>query len=216
MTTLRFLTGLVLLAAVYPGAAAFAADKAEITLAAPAFVGGEIHLPYSMTGLFDDEIVTALESGLPATLAIEWRLIRYRPIWWDTEIDKGRSIHRILYDVLEQQYDLFDDSGRRIATSQSADDVEQVVCRDRTIVIPESTRLHSRHRYYVEVDARIEPVNVEEIRELEGWLGQEGEADGEEEALNLISGHTVQLLKDLVGLGGRTASARSERFAIRP
>ncbi len=188
------------------------ADAPEIAIGPPTRVDDAIHVDYSLDGLFDDEIVTAIESGLPATLAVSWRLYRYRSILWDVLVDQDATHHRILYDVLDEQFSLFDESGRRTASCRTLDDVSRLICISRTIVVPGADRLKERHRYSIVIDANLEPLDLEDIRNLEGWLSGGDDEESGEGALSALSDHTMQLLKDLVGLGGRSVRGRTQRF----
>jgi hypothetical protein len=204
--------GVVAILLICVSAQVYAADSPEISLDEPVRVGESIHVGYSIVGLFDTEILTALESGLPATLAVRWRLYRVRPIWWDSRLDEDASHFRIIYDVLEEQYVLFDETGRRMETCANLEDVSRVLCMERTVSIPDAPRLKERDRHYIVIEAELEPLDLEEIRDLEGWLSG-GEEEGEGEGgLSALSDHTMRLLKDLVGLGERSVRGQTAHF----
>ncbi len=87
-----------------------------------------------------------------------------------------------------------------------------MVCRDQQIDIGPTTRFLRRHQYYVELQARLVLLEVEEIRDLEGWLrgGLRGARGGD--VVSSLSQSAVGVLKNMVGLGSRSICARSKTF----
>jgi hypothetical protein len=206
---------LVLAAAARAGARALPAAAAaggggELRLGEPYRQQGRVCLDWSLYDFFDDEVLAALESGLPATIVVRWRIWRERPSWWDHEVDAGSARFRIFYDVLEERYDAFDDRGRNIVTADAIDEVEGTLCRDRRLVTIPADELRADRGYYVEVEVRLEPLDEDEIRDLEGWL--HGRRDGGQELLSGLAQHAVGFLKDMAGLGSRAVWARTETF----
>lgn len=189
-----------------------AADKPELRLSEPYPCEDRLCLDVSLLQMFDQEILAALESGLPATLLFRWRIWKQRSSWWDSEVSAGGEELRIFYDVLDDRYDMFDGAGRNIATGQSIESLEEVLGEGQRLEMARLTLLRTDHRYYVEVKARLEPLDEEEIRDLENWLGGSRRQDSEE-LLSDLARHAVGLLKDMAGLGGRTIRAKSAAFS---
>jgi hypothetical protein len=208
--TLLLAFGLVALS--LPAPTARAGDGTEIVVGAPQRSGDEITLELTIAEMFDTEIGEALESGLPVTYAIGWTLWRARPSWWDRKLDNGERRYRVFFDVLEEHYDLFDHTGRHTATCGSLDEVEDLLCGSRTLSIPTPSRLAPRHRYYMAVEIRIESLDVEEIRDLEEWLGGDEDAADASGALSALSDDAIELLKSIAGLGGQSLRGRSPLF----
>ncbi len=208
------LSWVALILAVFTPAESLAVPKAELSLGEPYCREERFFIDVTLTAMFTEDILAALESGLPATLIFDWQVRRQRSGWWDDEIAAGDIDWRILFDVLEERYDVFDHAGRRIATCRDVGEVELLLCRGRSIALVNLAKLKSRHRYHVEVVARVEPLNLEEIRDLEGWLCGSLHGSGGEDVVSSLSQHVVGILKQIVGLGSRSVWARSETFSI--
>lgn len=187
-------------------------DAAEIVVGAPQRSGDEIKIELTIPEIFEAEIGVALESGLPATFLLGWKVWQERSGWWDRQVGGGERRYRIFFDVLEEHYDLFDHTGRRTATCESLDEVEDLLCGEQTLDLPTPSRLTPRQRYYIEVEIILESLDVEEIRDLEGWLGGDPDAADTDGALSSLSDDAMEFLKSFVGLGGRSVKGRSPLF----
>jgi hypothetical protein len=188
-----------------------AADRARLLLERPEWRQGELYLDFTLTDIFDAEVREALAAGLPATLAFRWQLWEERAVWPDRGLETGGTWVRINFDVLEKRYDLFDETGRRVAGCASLAEVDASLCREQGLRIDLPGNLSRDRRYHIRLEARLEPLNVNQIRDLEAWL--EGEGD---ESVELgISDYAVGVLKDMTGMGSRGAQARSASFSGR-
>ena len=169
---------------------------------------GHLAVTYLLTGLFDAEIQAALESGLPATLAFRWQLFHDRPGRRNEREAMGLALLRIYYDVLEDRYTIFGSDGRSIASCKAAAELEAALRETGELRLPLGRRLQADRIYYLELEARLEPLDPDEIRDLEGWL----RGGGDEDPLSGVSRYAEGALKRLAGLGSRQAKARSEGF----
>jgi hypothetical protein len=202
--------GLILLAAL-PGPAG-AEGEPTLSVGTPTCRGQRIFVTITLSGILDEEVVRTLESGLPARLIFDWQLWRQRAAWWDSQLQSGDTHYRIFYDVLEEHYDIFDAAGRRIATCEGFPEVREIAGREQEIDLCDAARLRSKHRYYVTVEARLEALGEDQIRDLEGWLSG-GRPGGESrDLLSGLSRHAASVLREIVGLGSRTARGRSAIF----
>jgi hypothetical protein len=193
-------------------AAAAGAPAAAIDLASPYIAGAHVAVDFQVDGLFDASVVEALRSGLPASLVIRWELWRDRASWWDTEIGGGGSAYKILFDVVDESYGVFDSVHARMTVVRSIGALEQAVCSEHGAKVAERSALDPSGRYYVMVEARLEPLEIGAVRDLEQWLrGGIRARDGG----GLFSGvprQAVGVLKGIVGLGERSAFARTPSF----
>ncbi len=201
-----------LLVTICCAAAPHADPGADIAFQQPRLSNTHAVIDFGLSGILDEAIRPALESGLPATLSVEWRLRRHRSGWWDAQLDAGQILHRVLFDVLEERFDLFDERGRRVTTCHTLEDVRTALGGVWTIVIPNASRLKKHHRYYIDAEARLDILNLEEIRDLEQWLGGDPTEEGTRSLLSTLSDQAMELLKNIVGPEGRSARGRSPLF----
>ena len=201
----------LLLVAAAPGLARDEDDPA-LRIGPPAVRDGMLEFELEVSGLFAGDAAEALHSGLPATVVIRWSLWRLRSGWWDDEVVSGSTFYRVYYDVLEQRYDLFDRTGRPLAGSDDLDEIENALCRRRGLTTVRAENLDPDAEYALEVLARLEPLDDEQIDQLEAWA--RGEHESDKPFLSAVSRRAAGWLKNLVGPEARSAWARSEPFHL--
>lgn len=211
----RRVVAAALLALLLAGAAAPARaddDEPALTIGPPTVQDGLLRFELEVSRLFAGDAVEALQSGLPATVVVRWSLWRLRSGWWDEEVVSGSTFFRIYYDVLEQRYDLFDRSGRPLAGSDRLEEIETALCRRRGLSTVLVANLDPKASYVLEVLARLEPLDEEQIDQLEAWA--RGERESDKPFLSALSRRAVGWLKKRVGPEARTAWSRSEPFRL--
>jgi hypothetical protein len=182
----------------------------ELSVGRPYVQEDAVCLDFSFSGIFAGEVLDALHSGLAATVMVEWRIWRQREGWWDSSVDDGATFFRVYFDILQQRYDVFNRHGRPIASAQDLAGVERAICQPNGLALCPAVRLLAGQRYYVEVLVRIQPLDEDEIRDLESWL--HGRTGGRKGILKILSRQTQDLLKGVVGPNERSAWARTEIF----
>ncbi len=165
-------------------------------------------------GVLDEELIDALESGLPTRLRYKVELWRDRRRVWDelelTEIFE----YRVHYDVLDEKYRIFDGAGATIVDGASEETLRALLEHDE-IELLGLEELDREESYYLTAELDVEPLSVEEIRDLENWLRGRVSSSGGDGGISGISSHLIAILRNEVGLGGRTLSARSGDFGQR-
>jgi len=178
-----------------------------------AYIRNEIlSFDLEVSGLFGGSTIEALHSGLPATVIVQWGILRHRSGWWDDKVVSGSTFFRVFYDVLEQRYDLFDRTGRSMVSSDELATIENALCRRRGLSTVRAERLDQDATYRVEVLVRLEPLDEQEISDLEAWA--RGQGDRDKPFLSSVSRRAIGWLKDMVGPEARSAWARSEAFMV--
>ena len=204
---------LLLLALLAPSPASAASDP-QLSLGSPVRVEGALQVSLTLHGIFDREIAAALESGLPATLALRWQLQEKKALWGTRTHTTGSTWYRILYDVLEKRYDVFDATGRHVASCATLEEVNVALTVARGIHINLSAALRSDRIYFVELEARLEPLAAGEIEGLESWLHGDPEDSRRDQHSRGLSRYALGLMKDIVGMGARSAEAKSAPFRV--
>jgi hypothetical protein len=64
----------------------------------------EVLLYMSLEGGFHQELMEAIESGIPITITYHMRLYRIRGLWFDEEVLSKTIKHIVKYDALKKQY----------------------------------------------------------------------------------------------------------------
>jgi len=197
----------VLLAGLALAAARPAGAAPALHLTAAQLAGSELQVEIALEGFIDADLQESLDAGLPAAIFLRWRLWECRDGWWDRELADGLLRQRLVYDVLEARYTLFDARGRRLAHCADAQALAGELRRPRpqTLLLPAA--LPAGVRVELEIDARLEPLTAAELRELEQWLAGD-DARSAPGLLGGLRGGSERLLRRMAGLGSRQAVAR--------
>lgn len=179
----------------------------SLRLSPPELTGDQLRLEFALSGFFDEELRESLETGLPATLILRWRVLEPRVLRRDRELAVGLQLFRIYYDLLEGGYELFDARGRSVALTADLDALEARLAEARSLRIRLERAPRPGRDCRVELEARLEPLPADEIRDLERWLRGRGEEGGG--LLRGLPGGADALLRRLSGPGARRATAEA-------
>jgi len=174
---------------------------------------------------FDQETRESIQRGLPITVRFTTELWRKRRLWFDKqEASRVRSF-RVRYDPGEKLYSV-EDSGRR-RRRETFESLGAALDRlsPRLLEILPREELEGRHTYYVTVEMAIQPLTLEEFRELDGWISGRIHGDEDEEGSESpeeqpsgdeggVSGTVFGLFRDLAGFGDRIHRAETPPFRV--
>jgi hypothetical protein len=170
---------------------------------------GILYVDARVAGVFDEELDRALRSGLPARAAVELVLWEQRAGIWDREALRDQWQVSVVFDVVEEVYRVLDESGRLMLETSDLAAVEEVVAGIEFWPLCEIADIDADESHYLGVRFTIEPLSVEEVRDLERWLRgnvREGAR------LRDVPGQLVGVLRSRLGLGGQTDRGRSVEF----
>lgn len=205
----------LILVFVVVGPRSLAADeKPAIHLKDPYILYGQVAVDFELAGFLDESAFELLESGLPSTLTISVDLWRDRSNWWDSHVQTVSFSFKIFYNVLDEKYEVFDEDEGYVSAHRSREDLFDLVARETGLEIYSVRRMNEKHRYFVEVGVRLEPLSVEELREFEKWVRGSFRREDERRGISGVSKYAVGLLKNAIGLGDRSAFQRSDPFRL--
>jgi hypothetical protein len=192
---------LVLGAAVCPAAA-------EVSLAVSA-EDGTVYVDARATGLFGPDLDEALRSGLPARVRIELVLWERRSGIWDREVVRGSWGVSVLFDLLDETYSVLGAEGIPLMESGDLGEVEEFVAGVNLWPLCSLDVLDGGRRHYLGAKFGVEPLSVDEVRDLEHWLSG---SVLQRDRLRDVPGQLVGILRSRLGLGERSERGRSADF----
>ncbi len=202
------------------------AQTPHLELSHPRVTGRGVSVNVELQGLFDDESLASLQSGVPATLIFQWVVRLERDGWHDPEVARGEVRNRVFFDVLEEEYFLFNHLGRPLGACSALAGVEEILCNQDSLELGEIPGLEKDHRYYIEMLVSLIILSNEEVRGFENWLmGVDGGSnDGEdmgasgvsEDSSGTTSGLSemvLGLVKKIAGISDPSVKGRSPSFS---
>jgi len=183
------------------------ADGVEVRV----FADAELLLvDYTADEVLDGAARRALRQGLPARVRARVQLWRPRPGLWDRLVLEAEVEHRIVFDLLEDRYEVFEGESPVLMT-ESIREVEALLRRTSRLPLCDLAEVDPDRVHHVLVEVRVEPLSEEEMRDLERWLagGIRGRGGGDRSAL---SKQVFSMVKDRLGLADRERSGRSRSF----
>lgn len=162
--------------------------------------------------LVDDDVRRALLSGLPARIRLRVELWAARSVLWDELVATHESEARIVYTLLDEHFDVLDESGRTVFSTADAEAVANWVQQVRGLPLCAFDTVRPRRRHYVTAEFRLDPLTVEELKDLHRWLSGTLTGIDERSSVERLSGQLLGLVKGKIGLGDRRRGGRSADF----
>lgn len=167
---------------------------------------------------FDAETRSSIERGLPITVRYTVELWRKRRLWFDKQLDSRVRAFRVRWDPGEKLFSVSGADRYRVRETFQSLDAALERLSPRVLEVYPRSELEDRSTYYVVVEMAIQPLTVEEFRELDGWIsgrirGEDGEpAPTDEDDGGGVSGAFFGFLIDLAGFGDKILEAETAGF----
>lgn len=167
----------------------------------------------------EDVLTTRIRSGvtrgMPATLTLRVELWRRRTIWFDKLESTWETQQRVRYDVWSESYRL-ERRGAAPLIVSNLDSLEAALEQPLRLRLWPASALRPGPRYYVSLLAQIEPLTVDDVREIEGWLS--GEVEDKRHAglggVTRLPSAVFDAVRNAVGLGDVSVRAQSPDFVL--
>lgn len=205
-----------------PGAAQAVSSGLEPGLLAglPQIHRGMLVSELNLVAGFDAETRASLEAGLPITVRYQTELWRARKRWFDKQIDARVETFRVHWDPGLSQYLLTYPRPRE--RQDRYEELDELLgdLSTRTVDVYPRWDLDPGHRYFALFEVAIQPITLEEFRELDGWIrgrigGDRPEPSGTEPTADSGWAETVfRFLVDLAGFGDAIFRARTPEFRL--
>jgi len=146
----------------------------DLELGTPRARDGYVWVDARLDDPFSQRVEQSLERGMPATLELHAELWRRRIGWFHHLQSSYDASIRMRYEVWNESFRL-ERAGDAPLVVGSLDSLRAVLTRPLALPVGPLQGLQDGPRYYVVVSATIRPLSVEDIQEVEGWLGGEVE-----------------------------------------
>ena len=192
--------------------AAFALD---LTLGAPRAAEGYVWVDARLEDPLAPRIAQSLARGMPATLELHAELWRRRTGWFHHLQGGFDASIRMRYEVWNESYRL-ERAGDPPLIVGSLDSLAAVLKRPMRLPVARLQGLLEQRRYYVVVTATLRPLTVEDVQEVEGWLG--GEVEEKRHSgfgvITALPRSVFDAVRNVAGFGDQKARAISPDFTL--
>lgn len=199
---------------------------------------GALRVDFHADSVVTVKLLEGLRRGL--TAAITYHVHMWHKRWLSDMVAERHLEWKASFDNWERKYIVAGGGERRLTASVAT--VREKWTRHHGLRLAETSRLQSGRNYYVTIEALLEPVSKENLREIRGWLA--GEVKGVSGSLSNAdtSGVTtaktdstarataaaadstdekpgfklrfLETLMNLIGFGGKKITMRSEIFQV--
>ncbi|MCC6649938.1 MAG: DUF4390 domain-containing protein [Candidatus Eisenbacteria bacterium] len=138
---------------------------------------GRLWLTVRMNDPLEERVEKSLRRGMPATLSLHAELWRKRSGWFDRMERAFDATVRLRYGVGEESWTL-ERGGSPPVVARSLDSLEAALSNPIALPIARIDRAAPDTRYYIVITGTVQPLNVQDVAEVEGWLSGEVQAPG--------------------------------------
>jgi hypothetical protein len=150
----------------------------------------------------------------PAALAYTIELWRDRSGWFDQLLSSRTYGFRLEYDHLTDSYRILKPGGESIETADH-EVLVRILCRQDDVPVARSSDLRSGKTYYFAVTARLTPIDINQLGEVEEWLSGEIRTGTRRGGILGVPKALVSILAGVAGVGDRSTVIRSARFRLK-
>jgi hypothetical protein len=166
----------------------------------------------NLEGAFGQGQGDELFKGFATNIAYTVELWKERGLWFD-KLQLTRTLTlKVTYDLWAERY-VVHFRRDRMARFDTIEEVENATCRLQGLKLVEATELSPDDEYYIAVRARVRPLTVEELGEIESWLSGDVPSTGGGGILSLPT-YLMKMLLGTTGVADRSVLAKSDVFTI--
>ncbi|MCK4739719.1 MAG: DUF4390 domain-containing protein [Deltaproteobacteria bacterium] len=120
----------------------------------------DINLSFVVEDAFNDDIVQAIDSGIPTSFTYIVKLFRKRNFWTDDHIKTWKFYHTIVYDSLREEYSVELDEKIAVELTRDFQVAKDYLVQGRNIELSSVPELSSGSDYYLKIRAELAPVTL--------------------------------------------------------
>jgi hypothetical protein len=170
-----------------------------------------VRVSFALSDPLPESDVHGPTGSTPAALAYTIELWRERSNWFDRLVSSRTYGYRLEFDHLRSLYRAVTPDGEILEISDRGELVE-ILCVQDSIVGARSTDLEPGKDYYFAITARLTPIDLNQLGEVEGWLSGEIRTGARRGGILGVPKAVVGVLADLAGFGDRSIVVRSDVF----
>jgi hypothetical protein len=166
-------------------------------------------LDFHLKGVIDDDLLTSVQNGIPALLSYRVDVWLDRPRWYDKLVLTVQYAYKIHYDNWDTIYRVTEitEGGSDESEADNKAELVHAVCNQSATCVCPMASLNRERNYYITIEAEIQSLSVERVREIDSWLGGSDEVDKSQ-------GGLLGFVVGLFGSNRKTATTRTSPFGL--
>jgi hypothetical protein len=170
-----------------------------------------VRLSFELSDPLPEADIHGPTGSTPAALAYTIELWRERTNWFDAIVSSRTYGYRLEFDHLRSLYRAVTPDGKILETADRSELI-QVICEQDSVVGARTADLKQGKDYYFAITARLTPIDINRLAEVEGWLSGEIRTGTRRGGILGVPKALVGVLADLAGFGDRSIVVRSDVF----
>ena len=187
----------------------------DLKLGDPRARDGYVWVDARLEDPFGPRVAQSLVRGMPATLELHAELWRRRTGWFHHLQGSFDALLRMRYAVWNDSFRL-ERAGEAPLIVATLDSLRAVLMRPLALPVGRMADVQEGHLYYVIVSATLKPLTVEDVQEVEGWLG--GEVEEQRHSgfgvITALPRSLFDAVRNFAGFGDQKTRARSDDFTL--
>lgn len=187
-----------------------AAEK-QVVIDSVFFKQNDLCISFHVDGLFDPKTIQGLERGFIAEIIYKIQLWQERLIFSDQLQEQVASI-KVYYDNWEEKFAIVSENQNRLTADMAT--VLDLCTVMPALPIIEKNDLNSGKGYFITLQAILQPISDESLKDLQDWLAgrpQPRQGDGERRS---GKDSIFDFVVGLMGFGDRELSLKSDTFFL--
>jgi hypothetical protein len=172
---------------------------------------GFVRVSFELSDPLPEADIYGPTGSTPAALAYTLELWRERSNWFDGLVSSRTYGFRLEYDHWRNLYRVVTPDGELMEIS-NREEIVDLLCVQDSVVGARTADLRRGKDYYFAITARLTPIDINPLGEVEGWLSGEIRTGTRRGGILGIPKAIVGMLASLAGFGDRSIVVRSDVF----
>jgi len=171
---------------------------------------GHLCVDFYLKNALEKETLNSIRNGVPALLSYKVEVWEDKANWYDRMLNTVTYSYKIAYDNWDTLFtiDAITQGRQETGRARNVADLIHMVCNQKKFETCPISTLNRDDSYYVTIQAAIQSLSAERVKEIESWLG--GGDGGEEREAGGLLGFVV----DMFASKARRVEAKSNIFAL--
>jgi hypothetical protein len=171
---------------------------------------GHLCVDFYLKNALETETLASIKNGVPALLSYKVEVWEDKANWYDKLVSTFTYSYKIAYDNWDTLFaiDAVSQGRQETGKARNVADLIHMVCNQKKFQTCSISHLNRDASYYVTIQAAIQSLSAERVREVESWLGG-GDSGGGREAGGLLG-----FVVDMFASKAQRVETKSNVFAL--